>query len=508
MNNKKSSDPSLRATQELSNLSNETDTSRTSARSDDSHPASDTGHRTKVGSTRVAHIGGSAYTFGEAPMDTFDLWTRLSKNLDWECDPFYHNGVKLVPHGANNDLPQVIREIMDKNNLAPGILEREIGLLYGDGPALYEPKFEGGFMVREYKDNPEIQAWLDSWPYKRFIDMAIVEFKHMKGIYVKRIRNRAGRLPAELRAQLGIDVADRINSLEVIPSTDARLVWPAEGAVKRLESVRHICVTDYESHVIGENMRIYPVYDPLNPFRYEYSVGYHNKYSFGRNFYSVPSFYGSLNWIMRSSDIPEVLRHLSENGITSIFHIHSPERYWQDKLEKIVTMYPQETDAQHMKRLDTLKDEVFEGIVKTLTGKKNAGKFIETVDFYDDQGTNQQWKVESIDQKVKDFIEAQLKISEKADSATTSGMGLHPSLSNIIVNGQLSSGSQMLYALKLYLASDTTIPEEVVMEPINQAIRANFPNSKLRMGFYHNTAQKEENVSPQDRVVNTAEAEK
>jgi hypothetical protein len=87
-------------------------------------------------------------------------------------------------------------------------------------------------------------------------------------------------------------------------------------------------------------------------------------------------------------------------------------------------------------------------------------------------------------------------------------MGLHPSLSNIIVGGQLSSGSQMLYALKLYLASDTTIPEEVVMEPINQAIQANFPGKKLRMGFYHNTVQREENVSPSNRVNQTAEAEK
>ena len=39
------------------------------------------------------------------------------------------------------------------------------------------------------------------------------------------------------------------------------------------------------------------------------------------------------------------------------------------------------------------------------------------------------WKIEPIDQKVKDFIEAQLKISEAADQATTSGIGLHPALS-------------------------------------------------------------------------------
>jgi hypothetical protein len=431
--------------------------------------------------------------------DAFDSWIKLSKNVDWEGDPVYFNGIKIVPHGANNDLPQVIRDIMDKNNLAPGILEREMGLLYGDGPMLYELKFENGYMVREYKEDPEIQEWLSTWNYKRYIDMAIVEFKHMKGIFVKRIRNRAGRLSSEQA---------RINRLEVIPATDARLGWPDTGAPKRLESVRWIYVADYENYALDTGIKGYPVYDPQNPFKYGVSVGYHNKYSFGRNFYSVPSFYGSLNWIMRSSDIPEVLRYLSENGITSAFHIHSPDMYWEKRMEWIQKTYPTETEAQWQKRLDTVKDELFSKMTATLSGNKNAGKFIETVDFIDDMGNKHEWKIEAIDQKIKDFIEAQIKISEKADSATTSGMGLHPSLSNIIVGGQLSSGSQMLYALKLYLASDTTIPEEVVMEPINQAIQANFPGKKLRMGFYHNTVQREENVSPSNRVNQTAEAEK
>jgi hypothetical protein len=208
---------------------------------------------------------------------------------------------------------------------------------------------------------------------------------------------------------------------------------------------------------------------------------------------------------MRSSDIPDVLAYLSENGITSSFHIHSPAGYWEAKMERIRKTYPDKPDAWLEKKLDETKDLLFESMAKTLTGKKNAGKYIETVDFYDDDRNLCAWKVDTIDQKVKDFIESQLKISEKADSATTSGMGLHPSLSNIIVNGQLSSGSQMLYALKLYMASDTTIPEEVIFEPINQAIAANFPGTKVRMGFFHPVVMKEEDVAPKNRVVQNAE---
>lgn len=446
----------------------------------------------KIGSnTHIVHTEAGAFAFGSNPLQSWDDLTFGSRNIDWEAQAAVVQGVQVVPYGANNDLPIAIRNVMDDNNLAPGILEREMGLLYGDGPQLYRVVFESGRVRREYLSDPEVDAWLADWNYKRFIDMAMVEFKYMKGVFVKRYRNRAPRIGGR----------GFIKSLEVVPSTDARLEWPQLGP-KRLENVRHIYVGDFENNCLFEGLTRYPVYDAMQPFRYAVSIGYHNKYSFGRNFYSVPSYYGSLKWIMRASDIPEVLKHLSENGITSAYHIHSPDKYWEDKRSKLIKNHPDETDAQIDRKLDELKEEFFKSLAKVLTGKKAAGKFIETVDFVDDEGNVREWKVEAIDQKIKDFIEAQLKISEKADSATTSGMGLHPSLSNIIVGGQLSSGSQMLYALKLYMASDTTIPEEVIFEPINQALAANFPGKDLRMGFYHHTVMKEEDVSPGNRVVN------
>lgn len=447
----------------------------------------------KVGKdSRVMHTPAGAFVMGSNPFTQFDTLYPSKRKIDWETDPTIVMGKEMVPFGANNDLPEQIRNIMDDNNLAPGILEREMGLLYGDGPMLYKVVYEGGYVTREYVSDPEIESWLADWNYKRYVDMAMVEFKYMKGVFVKRYRNRGARVPG---------MRSFIRNLEVVPATDARLAWP-ERPPYRLENVKKVYVGDFSNNCLHTGIISYPVYDPWDPLRHPVSVGYHNKYSFGRNFYSVPAYYGSLQWIMRSSDIPQVLQYLSENGITSAFHIHSPALYWEQKREKLEKMHPTNTDAQIDKMLEVLKDEFFEKMASVLTGNKNAGKFIETVDFYDNDGNFCSWKVESIDQKIKDFIDAQIKISEKADSATTSGMGLHPSLSNIIVNGQLSSGSQMLYALKLYMASDTTIPEEVVFEPVNQAIAANFPKKALKMGFYHHSVMKEEDVDPENRVVN------
>lgn len=450
----------------------------------------------KVGKdTSILHLNtGEVYAVG---VNTQDMeWQNLvgtSGFYSWESDPQVVNGFRVVPYGSNNDLPSVIRNIMDQNHLAPGILERHHGLLYGTGPQLYNVDLSSGDVVRNYVEDKEISDWLKTWNYRRYVDMAIVEYKYLKGIFVRRYRNKGYRIGNK----------PFIAKLEVVPAIDCRLGWP-ENNGRRLEDIRQILVGDFENNTLRSGIVPYPVYDHLDPFRFPVSIGYHNTYSFARNFYSVPAYYGALKWIMRSSDIPDIIKYLSENGIITAFHIHTPAGYWEQKRQKLEERHESETAIQIDKRLDKLKDETFAKMTKVLAGKKNAGKFIETVDFYDDEGNHNQWKIEPIDQKIKDFIASQLKISEMANSATTSGMGLHPSLSNIVVNGQLSSGSQVLYALKNYLTSETSIPEEVIFEPINQAIEANFPGKNLKMGFHHQIVMKEENVSPDNRVANIA----
>lgn len=93
-------------------------------------------------------------------------------------------------------------------------------------------------------------------------------------------------------------------------------------------------------------------------------------------------------------------------------------------------------------------------------------------------------------------------MADKADSATASGMGLHPALSNIMVDGKLASGSEQLYALKLYLATEVDIPEMIVTRAINAAIAANWPAKKLKLGFYHDIVKTEDSVTSGERVKN------
>lgn len=438
----------------------------------------------------VPNVGAAYFSIGKVTSSNYADVSAPSGQSSWECDPENVLGKMIVPHGTNNSLPTEIRDIFDVNNLAPGIIEREIGLLWGQGPQLYEEDIDAdkNEIVRIWKKDKDVQKWLDSWQYLKYLDRVVTEFKHLKGYYTKYYRNRGARIGRE----------SKIVKLEFVPGIDARLEW-AES--RRLEDVKHIFTGDFENNC-NTGIKTFNRFHYNTPFVYPVAMDYHCSASFARNFYPVPGFYGGLNWIKRSSDIPEILRYLTENSISLAYHFESPQAYWDLKEEKLRERCASNGTTYSDKLMEELKDSILNQLAGVLAGKKNVGKIFHTISFTDDDGDKCEWKVTPIENKSKDFIEGQLKIADKADSATTSAIGLHPALSNIMVAGKLASGSEMLYALKLYLSSDTAIPEGIIMEAINTAIKINWPEKNLKLGFYHKVVLTEENVSPNDRTKN------
>lgn len=439
----------------------------------------------KVGNTRFIHIPGVGIGMYMGMASALTTFPEMS-SVSWETDPEIIAGKAVVPYGKDNNLPIEIRNIMEENNLAPGILEREKGLLFGQGPELYQKVYEDGEVTRKWDYNKEIWKWLNSWDLMRYLDMAITEYKYLHGYFDKVFLSkgiRIGRTP-------------KIAGMEIVPSVNARLGWIK---TRKLEDIKEILVGNFEEGCL-RGITTYPVFDCKDPFRYKVSMSYHNSYSYARNLYSIPSFYGSLNWIRRSSDVPVILKYITDNMINVAFHIESPNEYWEAQEEKLKDKCTRANREYRSEMLDEHKDDVLRKLAEALSGKRNVGKFFHTVTLKDLDGKPCEWKITPIDQKIKDFIEGQIRVSEKADSATTSGIGLHPSLSNIMVDGKLSSGSEMLYALKLYLASDTSIPEEIILQSVNRAIQINFPNTPWRLGFYHKIVLREEDVSPNERT--------
>lgn len=415
------------------------------------------------------------------------LWQNVVTN--WETMPFSVAGENVVPFGHDNLLPSRLRDILDDNNLAPGVLDRQLGLIFGQGIHLYRLNYRDGEIVREWLQDREVEAWLNSWDVVSYAKGALADYLHLKGYFNACYLERGSR----------IGLRPRIAYLEHIPAKNARLEWVDSHDVR---DVRLIFVGDFERACVGTGIRRYPVYDRRDPGRYAASASYNRTYSFGRDFYSIPQYWGTLRWIIRGSEIPLIFKYVTDNGLNLAYHVHSPQAYWDEKRATLRQLHPNWNDDKIEAAISVLTTKMLRMLTSVLSGKENAGKFFHTVDTTDDAGKTVTWSIDAIDQKIKDFVESQLKISEASASAITSGMGLHPALSNLIINGKLASGSELLYAFKLFLASDTEIPESTVLEPVNQAIAFNFPGRDLRAGFYHRSVKTEEATPTADRIKN------
>lgn len=412
-------------------------------------------------------------------LNTFDT----SNDTPWEQSPVTVGKFQVIPYGAQNNLSTRIRQVMEENHLMPGVLRKKGELLWGQGPGLYS-EVMGKEISREWQQDPEIQEWLESWNYKQYLLHAIVDYNHSEMVFTKFFRNRGARL----------GMGSQVAKLEHVNVDNARFQYTGRG----LRYPRNVVVGDmmYETDLL----QLYPLFNPKDPFAYPVCVHYSNLYSFARSAYNTPTFYGGLNWIERSSAIPKILKNLTDNSLHIKWHIKSPAIYWEQKEEMLKRQCEAKGETYTPDLLENYKDEVFKSLAKVLAGESNVGKFFQSEIIRNDRGEVEGWEIEPIDQKVKDYVDAQLAISKSAQYATTSSLGLDPALSNISHEGKESSGSEKLYALKLYLATGVDIPETIVCDAINTAIKLNWPEKKLKLGFFHRVVMNESVVSPQSRV--------
>lgn len=443
----------------------------------------------KIGGLSFVNTGVGTYAIAmNRASDDMSMSTFLNLAGSWESDPVSYGGAKVVPFGSDNNLPANVRNLLEKNNLGPGILDRKTGLQYGQGPYLYRTVFENNEINKQWIEDAEIQAWLDQWDYREYVRNALLEFNFMRGIFVKYYSGKGRRIGKNW-----------ISKLECEHSNDCRLEWPEDG--RRLQDVKNIIVGDFEN-MRRSTMYRYPVFDVSHPCAAPVSMKYHSYRTFSRYFYAISSFFGSIPWVRRANDIPDIIQYLTDNMIAAAYHVHEPAQYWQEKKDLLEQMYPDWDDIKIQAELNKLRDELTETLAKVLAGKRNAGKFLETIDFTDMDGHKCEWKVEPIEMNIDKYIDAQTKISRIADSSTTSGFGLNPALSNIIIDGKGDSGSQMLYALKIFYAADAQICEDIVFAPIHEALKVNFPGKNIAMGLYRKVVNKEDNVSAKDRSTN------
>lgn len=421
----------------------------------------------------------------------FDKQNARSRSLDWSSRRNYVGDWVIYPYGNTDDLPQIIKHAVYENNSAPGLISKKTQLDWGKGPMLYTEGILDGNPVRTWVSDGDIQAWLDEWDYREYLLKVLTDFNHIEGGFTKFRLSRGSRFGRR-----------RIAKLEHLNPEESRLASKDKNGIKE---PTHAVITDYGLNGMRSlDYKVYPLFDFKRPFKHRTSVFYSNLYTFCSQFYSIPKLYGSLAWLRRSTAIPLLLEALSKFSMNVKYHIQSPAEYWEQKRDYLTKIATDEKPFTE-KVFQEFKINFLREIQKSLAGDQNTGKFFHTEKVFNREGTSlieSGWEITPLDQNVKDFIEAHLSIAKHSDYALSANISIHSALGNVSESGKSDSGSEQLYALQNYLLTGVDIPEMIVMKAINYAIRANWPEKNIKMGFYHIPPQREEDKTEKDRVKN------
>lgn len=435
---------------------------------------------------------------GEGKLFSFSIggigkgWTPSSVNFSrpdsWMTKKVRVAGVDIVPMGANNDLPGTVQRLLDNFYAGEGIMGKIQGLQWGEGPRFFEDAIDeqNNKFYRKWILDEKIKADLEAWDYREFLFRCLVDLTHMQGFFVKFIRNRGPRIGA----------SGKVLKLQHLPYQKCRLEYPDENH----DDPQNVYVGDWP-FPDPDKMTKYPIFDPTDPFRYPVAVKYYNVYSFCKDFMSTPRFLGAFPWIEIAGTIAPLLAAYNANASALSLHIESPQEYWDQAEARIKEVCKKRGTAYNSKMLEDYKDEAMEKYAAGVTGKENVGKYMHTTKYWSSEANDfTGWTITPIDKKIKEYIDSQIGIANKADAAATSGFGLDPVLSNLILENKLSSGSEKLYSLKVYNASETAIPDMMLCKPLQEYIRANYPGSKTNVGLYRPVVEAEASVSPANRV--------
>lgn len=435
----------------------------------------------------------TAYTYAVAanPRD-FESYRTNTESLDWKSKDFHIADWRIHPYGDNNNLPIEIRDIVQNNSDAPGAIKKKVQMLWGKGPKLYSESFdENGELIKNWSDDKEVTDWLESWDYEDYLTKVAVDFTHMEGCFSKVLLYKGAR----------VDKKNKIAKLKHVSIDKARL---ASKYKKELTEPTHVVVTDFRLQSINAliDMDVYPKYDFQNPFASRVSILYSNMHSFCQDYYTVPDIYGALEWLRRSNAIPIILKALSKNSLNVRFHVESSQEYWDQEEKRIKDRCTAKGIDYKESMLLEFEKKILGGIAEVLSGEENVGKFWHTKKILMVDGTNlleHGWKITPIDQKIKDYIAAQISISNHASQKVNSSIGVHSSLSNTGEKGKVDSGGEQYTALHNYLATGIDIPEMIVTKAINYALKVNFPTKGLKLGFYHVATKRLAEVTPSQR---------
>ena len=487
------------------------------------------------------------YAIGDAPLpcDPLDAdeasssWKGERDGMDY-LSPLMVGEFYVWPAGPSNDDPTVCKELIKGNRLFPSLIEKQISILYGHGVRLYkESVSEDGSISRTYVQDPEVSRWMDSWrehglpdDVKTYLNKCIRSYYYSEGVFSQWHLSVAAALKARIPGTVPV------LGLEHVSETRARFCtrnWRPGHHDVTLKDFDLVMVGNWASGFVSNEYKVYRRMDYRFPLAQNSSISYSRNPNHGEEVYATNVFFAGIKeWIRGTNATPAYINSFLRNSLSARHHVIIPNSWMRAKEEQIMDLCSKNAELEAkglpLKKISLGKGEewtievgteystdVLEKYVQLelkkltefLSGRgKNQGKIFTSRSLMNENGKEETWQINEISQKYQEYIKALIDYDKRADGVLLAAKGIDASISNISSDGTFSkSGSEAYYNYVIYLTQQT-IPEEVVCADLNYAIRLNWPEkyaAGLRVGFFRPTVQRQEDISPKDRLKNKEE---
>ena len=430
------------------------------------------------------------------------------------------DGYKVCSRGSDNRDCERVEAAFKSNRLLPRLIDKQFKFLYGKGIGTYIEKQEGDKSERKWIVIPEWQAWLDSWEsngietgYAEFAKAIVRRFYFHRDIFTK-IRMSNGKVIGSYP----------IAGLEMLENKNCRLATTKQDVVTDTVSYSDFRFVMFGNwHQGGAKYKVYPLFRINEVGNYQYAAISHHRENTPSSFYGVNDVYeGVRTFLKTSNELPEYIDSFLSNSLAAKVHVTIPNAWIESKRKQIKTLCDEnkkrKTEGRESLKYNSIEigTEFKESTViqymnielrrlsEYLSGAKNQGKIFSSISFRSGHGSEEEmWKIEPLDLKYKEYIEALISVDKRVDEILLSSIGLDSSITSVSKPGMISkSGSDAYYNLIIYLLS--LVPDdETCSEPFNLALRVNFPDiyaSGVRVGFRREIPSRQENISKDNRI--------
>lgn len=363
----------------------------------------------------------------------------------------------IMKWGSLNDLPIKRQELVIENNIVPQIMRTTRNLLLGNGLMYFREVHSGG--ARSVVELPMPTAATDFFEANQFETvflpalardlifnaMMIPEF--VRGKYNSRILSVQAKECAHSRS--GIQ-----DSLGRVTNWYWNGGWGDQARMKEFDTLT------------------LPLWDGSpKQKRFVWITG---DSMFHDDYYNIPVWEGSADWIELANLIPQWhIKNLS-NGYSPRWHIEVPlDYFWDRRKYADIDALSDEDYAAFVLENERLREGFVKSISAKLAGAAGAGTAIFTDTEFSEalQKELPGIKITPLDGKMQH--EAFMKLFDASNIANVSAFGLPPVIASIQTAGRISAGAEIRNSLWLHIIVNTPFYRSLMARILNFIHRTN-----------------------------------